>query len=271
MRGREVSHLIQELDGYLCELAGAQIRDGLHVLGQVPEGEQLVGLLQALTRLPNLDLPSLRAATASLFGLDLDDLLREPGRKLASIPPDLERLAGRPLASQADALEGGYVPAGPSGAPTRGMAHVLPTGRNFYAVDPRAVPSAAAWQVGQELAREVVERYRSETGEYPESVGISAWGTSAMRTHGDDVAEVLALLGVRPVWQKENRRVTGVEVVPLEALGRPRIDVTVRISGFFRDAFPHLIQLLDDAVRAVALRDEPPERNFVRKHYLADL
>src|SRR5205807_3259066 len=105
---------------------------------------------------------------------------------------------------------------------------------------------------------------------YPETVGISAWGTSAMRTHGDDVAEVLALLGVRPVWQKENRRVIGVEVVPLAALGRPRIDVTVRISGFFRDAFPHLIKLLDDAVQAVASRDEPVEQNFVRKHFLAD-
>ena len=151
------------------------------------------------------------------------------------------------------------------------MAHVLPTGRNFYAVDPRALPSLAAWQVGQELAREVLERYRKETGAYPETVGISAWGTSAMRTHGDDVAEVLALLGVRPVWQKENRRVVGVEVIPPAELGRPRIDVTVRISGFFRDAFPHLIKLLDDAVQAVALLDEPPERNFVRKHYLADL
>ncbi len=168
-------------------------------------------------------------------------------------------------------LEGRYVPAGPSGAPTRGMAHVLPTGRNFYAVDPRALPSAAAWQVGQELAREVLERYRAETGAYPETVGISVWGTSAMRTHGDDVAEVLALLGVRPVWQKENRRVVGVEVIPLAELGRPRIDVTVRISGFFRDAFPHLIQLLDEAVQAVAAGDEPPEQNFVRKHYLADL
>ena len=149
-------------------------------------------------------------------------------------------------------LEGRYVPAGPSGAPTRGMAHVLPTGRNFYAVDPRTLPSAAAWQVGQELAREVARPLPSPRRErYPESVGISIWGTSAMRTHGDDVAEVLALLGVRPVWQKENRRVTGFEVIPLAELGRPRIDVTMRISGFFRDAFPHLIKLLDDAVQAV--------------------
>ena len=363
MRGREVSHLIQELDGYLCELAGAQIRDGLHILGQVPEGEQLVGLLQALTRLANVEVPSLRAAVGGLFGLDLDELLAERGRPLPPVadapgsPADLARLADRPLVSRADALEvidelcrhlldllrrydfrtevvdaiiaetcrfgipcsrfglqsesagykpaatrlrdvlyfvcerlvpalrqttdeidnllagleGRYVPAGASGAPTRGMAHVLPTGRNFYAVDPRALPSAAAWQVGQELAREVLDRYRNETGAYPESVGISIWGTSAMRTHGDDVAEVLALLGVCPAWQKENRRVLGFEVIPLAELGRPRIDVTVRISGFFRDAFPHLIKLLDEAVQAVATRDEPVEQNFVRKHYLADL
>jgi cobaltochelatase CobN len=110
-----------------------------------------------------------------------------------------------------------------------------------------------------------------ETGRYPESVSISVWGTSAMRTHGDDVAEILALMGVRPVWLPENRRLTGVEVIPLAQLGRPRIDVTTRISGFFRDAFPQLIHLIDQAVNAVIALDEPPEDNFVRKHYLAEL
>jgi cobaltochelatase CobN len=168
-------------------------------------------------------------------------------------------------------LSGGYVPAGPSGAPTRGMAHILPTGRNFYAVDPRVLPSKAAWEVGQQLAKEVLDRHWKETGRYPESVGISIWGTSAMRTHGDDVAEVLALLGVRPVWQAESRRITGVEVISLEELGRPRIDVTTRISGFFRDAFPHLIDLMDDAVQMVIALDEDVEQNFIRKHYLKEL
>ena len=184
--------------------------------------------------------------------------------------PNLHRTTDE-IANLLAGLDGRYVPAGPSGAPTRGMAHVLPTGRNFYAVDPRALPSAAAWQVGQELAREVLDRYRRDTGTLPETVGISMWGTSAMRTSGDDIAEVLALYGVRPVWQKENRRVLGVEAIPLAELGRPRIDVTVRISGFFRDAFPHLIRLLDDAVSLVARLDELPDRNFVRKHYLADI
>ncbi|WP_197340232.1 cobaltochelatase subunit CobN, partial [Ralstonia solanacearum] len=166
---------------------------------------------------------------------------------------------------------GGYVPAGPSGAPTRGMAHVLPTGRNFYSVDPRSLPSQAAWRIGTALANEVLARHRQETGHDPESVSISVWGTSAMRTHGDDIAQILALLGVRPRWQAESRRVAGIEAIPLDELGRPRIDVTVRISGFFRDAFPHLVHLVDEAVHAVARLDEPVERNFVRKHYLADL
>ena len=150
------------------------------------------------------------------------------------------------------------------------MAHILPTGRNFYSVDPRSLPSQVAWRVGEQLAAEVLRRHVRETGRYPESVSISVWGTSAMRTHGDDVAEILALLGVRPVWQAESRRLTGIEVIALEALGRPRIDVTTRISGFFRDAFPQLIELIDRAVDIVIGLDEPPESNFVRKHFLAE-
>src|SRR5829696_3584131 len=163
-------------------------------------------------------------------------------------------------------LAGGYVPAGPSGSPTRGLINVLPTGRNFYSVDPKALPSALSWEVGQGLADGLLRRYLEEEGRYPDTVGIVVWGTAAMRTQGDDVAEILALMGVRPVWNEESLRVTGLEVIPLEDLGRPRIDVTVRISGFFRDAFPSLISLMDDAVRAVAALDEPHDMNFIRKH-----
>ncbi len=169
------------------------------------------------------------------------------------------------------ALGGGYVPAGPSGSPLRGLVNVLPTGRNFYSVDPRAVPSRLAWETGQGLAESLVERYVSETGGHPRSVGLSVWGTSAMRTSGDDVAQVLALLGVRPVWDEASRRVTALEPIPLAELGRPRIDVTVRISGFFRDAFPHVVTMLDDAVTLAAGLEETPEQNFVRAHVDADV
>jgi cobaltochelatase CobN len=163
-------------------------------------------------------------------------------------------------------LGGGYVPAGPSGSPTRGLVNVLPTGRNFYSVDPKALPSALSWEVGQGLADDLLRRYLEEEDRYPETVGIVVWGTAAMRTQGDDVSEILALLGVRPVWNEESRRVFGLEVIPLKELGRPRIDVTVRISGFFRDAFPNLISLLDEAFTTVANLDEPDDMNFVNKH-----
>ncbi|VFA98234.1 cobaltochelatase subunit CobN [Nocardia cyriacigeorgica] len=181
------------------------------------------------------------------------------------------RETGGEIARVLHALDGGFIPAGPSGSPLRGLINVLPTGRNFYSVDPKAVPSRLAWETGQAMADSLLERYLADHGEYPRSVGLSVWGTSAMRTSGDDIAEVLALLGVRPVWDEASRRVTTLEVISLEELGRPRIDVTVRISGFFRDAFPHVLALLDDAVRLVAALDEPAESNYVRAHAQADL
>jgi cobaltochelatase CobN len=183
------------------------------------------------------------------------------------------RLAGTSdeIARTLHALDGGFVPAGPSGSPLRGLVNVLPTGRNFYSVDPRAVPSSLAWETGQAMADSLLTRYLAETGGYPDSVGLSVWGTAAMRTSGDDVAEVLALIGVRPTWDEASRRLNGLQPVPLTELGRPRIDVTVRISGFFRDAFPHVVTMLDDAVRLVAGLDEPDEQNYVRAHARADL
>jgi cobaltochelatase CobN len=147
---------------------------------------------------------------------------------------------------------------------------VLPTGRNFYSVDPKSLPSELSYEVGARLADALLTRHLAEDGAYPEMVGIVVWGTAAMRTHGDDIGEILALLGVRPRWNRETRRVTGLDVIGLGELGRPRIDVTARISGFFRDAFPNLIALIDEAVRTVAALDEPLDRNFVRKHALAD-
>ncbi|MBM0741287.1 cobaltochelatase subunit CobN [Phormidium sp. CLA17] len=158
-------------------------------------------------------------------------------------------------------LAGGYVPAAPSGAPTRGRPDVLPTGRNFYSVDIRAVPTESAWDVGRKAAEVLIEAYTQEHGEYPKTLALSIWGTSTMRTGGDDLAEALALLGVQPVWEGASRRVIDFEVLPLSILGRPRVDVTLRISGFFRDAFPNLIDLFDQAVTAVAALNESADGN----------
>ncbi len=186
------------------------------------------------------------------------------------VVPRLDRTSDE-IAHALHALGGGFVPAGPSGSPLRGLVNVLPTGRNFYAVDPRAIPSRLAYETGVLLADSLVERYERDHGEVPASVGLSLWGTSAMRTAGDDIGEALALLGIRPVWDDASRRVTGLEVVPAAELGRPRIDVTLRISGFFRDAFPHAVAMLDDAVRLAAEQEEDDAVNFVRAHVRADV
>ncbi|MGH3839626.1 MAG: cobaltochelatase subunit CobN, partial [Pseudonocardiaceae bacterium] len=183
------------------------------------------------------------------------------------------RLAGTPaeITNVLRALDGRFVEPGPSGSPTRGLVSVLPTGRNFYSVDPKAIPSRNAFEVGAALADSLLDRHRADTGTWPASVGLTVWGTSAMRTQGDDIAEVLALLGVRPTWDDASRRVTGLKVVGLSELGRPRIDVVLRISGFFRDAFPHVVALIDDAIETVARLDEPAADNYVAAHYRADL
>ncbi|WP_433590335.1 cobaltochelatase subunit CobN [Nocardia sp. CA-145437] len=229
------------------------------------------------------DVDAIDAVTEGVFGgeaavaaglTDVAARLAETRRVLGfaatEVVPRL-RQTGVEVARILHALNGGFIPAGPSGSPLRGLINVLPTGRNFYSVDPKAVPSRLAWETGQAMADSLLARYLADHGEYPRSVGLSVWGTSAMRTSGDDIAEVFALLGVRPVWDEASRRVTRLEAITLEELGRPRIDVTVRISGFFRDAFPHVLALLDDAVRLAAGLDEPADRNYVRAHAQADL
>ncbi len=167
-------------------------------------------------------------------------------------------------------MKGRYVPAGGSGAPTRGRLDILPTGRNFYSIDSRTVPSPTAYELGHKSAQLIIERYMQEHGDYPRSIAISVWGTSTMRTSGDDLAQGLALMGVRPIWQGTNRRVKDFEILSLVELRRPRVDVLLRISGFFRDAFPDAISLFNAAVAKVAKLDESPEDNPIRAKYLQE-
>ncbi|BBD64655.1 cobaltochelatase subunit CobN [Nostoc commune NIES-4072] len=316
------SLILNSIGGYLCELKEAQIRDGLHIFGQCPQGRQLRDLIVAIARIPNRHSSGITRAIAQDWGLDFDpltaDLSMPSGeysivnatecRTLGDIVEVLEEHAAllveqlinqnsscrdaihRVFAAEGNAihrvstwirdrllpalqktpqeithllhgLDGGYVPSAPSGAPTRGRPEVLPTGRNFYSVDIRAIPTETAWDIGRKAAETLVEYYTQEHGEYPKTLGLSLWGTATMRTGGDDIAEALALLGVQPVWDGAARRVVDFEILPLAILGRPRVDVTLRISGFFRDAFPNLIDLFAQAVSAVADLDEPPEQN----------
>jgi cobaltochelatase CobN len=330
----QLSEFLTRADGYLCELKEAQIRDGLHIFGQCPQGRQLRDLLMALARNPGQGRTGLTRAIAEDLRLDFDPLTTDPAQPVPAT--DWTSALGKPCQIMGDVIEvleqqaatlveqliqnssrsrnvsteetfafanerpkiqnsmeatqqellwmrdrllpalqqtsqeithllqglaGQYVPSGPSGAPTRGRPEVLPTGRNFYSVDIRAIPTESAWDVGRKAAEALVERYTQENGEYPQTLGLSVWGTSTMRTGGDDLAEALALLGVQPVWDGLSRRVVDFEILCLSVLGRPRVDVTLRISGFFRDAFPNLIDLFDQAVEGVAALDEPPDQN----------
>jgi cobaltochelatase CobN len=178
--------------------------------------------------------------------------------------PALDACGPNELAGLLGGLDGRFVPPGPSGAPSRGRLDVLPTGKNFYSVDVRSIPTPAAFQLGERAAARLVQRYVQDHGEYPRTIALSAWGTATMRTGGDDLAQALALLGVRPVWAEGSQRVIDTEVLPVHVLRRPRVDVVLRISGFFRDAFPELIRLFDAAVHAVAALDEPAHDNPLR-------
>jgi len=307
---------LAKLDAYLCELKEAQIRDGLHIFGQSPQGDQLRDLVIALARIPRGDgvagdASVLRALAADL-GLTFDPLDCDMAAPAADKPDVLahlttdnwrtlgdtvERLelmalaimdgadalgpASRAVADEMRgtitaivtacgpregsgllrALNGQFVPPAPSGAPTRGRLDVLPTGGNFYSVDARAVPTPTAWKLGWTSANLLIEKHLQDHGDWPRTMLVTAWGTANMRTGGDDIAQAMALMGVKPKWDAANRRVTGFEIIPQGALGRPRVDVTLRISGFFRDAFPQLIALFDSAARAVQALDEAEDQN----------
>ena len=315
--GHETGDLAK-LDAYLCDLKEAQIRDGLHIFGQTPEGVQLRDLTIALARIPRgsgqgADASLLRAMAGDLaLGFDpldcdlaapwtgdkpaplsditaerwrstgdtverlellaqalIDDTRDAPGRQSAQVMAHIRQnispnvAACGPMEAQGllTALDGKFVPPAPSGAPTRGRLDVLPTGRNFYSVDSRAVPTPTAWALGWKSANLLIDKHLQDHGDWPRALLLTAWGTANMRTGGDDIAQCLALMGVKPKWDSANRRVTGFEVIPASTLGRPRVDVTLRISGFFRDAFPGLIDLVDSAARAVLALDEPEDVN----------
>ncbi|WP_210528834.1 cobaltochelatase subunit CobN [Rubellimicrobium arenae] len=304
---------IQKLDAWLCDLKEAQIRDGLHVFGQSPQGPLARDLAIALARVPRGGNASLLRTLASDLGLPFDPLTPEMAAPWTGPRPEALRLTQDPWRTQGDtverlellsialldgtaqapgpastavlgelrdtlipriaacgpaetealltALDGRAIAPGPSGAPTRGRPDVLPTGRNFFSVDARALPTPAAWTLGRASAELLVERHLQDQGDYPRSLLLTAWGTANMRTGGDDIAQGLALMGVKPTWEPMSGRVTGFEVLPLTLLDRPRVDVTLRISGFFRDAFPQLVALFDSAARAVQALDEPEEMN----------
>lgn len=298
------SQFLTTIDGYLCELKEAQIRDGLHIFGQCPDGRQLRDLIISIARFSSYnklglidaikkDLseipPRVRGEQNFLSNENkeekdylenlannlIEKLIRGENHQEISLGKHTEKSLNwignkllpnlkkteEEIINLMRGLEGKYIPSGSSGAPTRGRPDVLPTGRNFYSVDIRAIPTETAWEVGRKAAEAVIARYTQENGEYPKTLAISLWGTSTMRTGGDDIAQIMALMGVKPVWDGVSRRVVDYEILPLSVLGRPRIDVTVRVSGFFRDGFPNILELLYKTIVHLSTLTEEKEQN----------
>jgi len=224
---------LAQLEAYLCDIKDMQIRDGLHVFGQHPAG-----------------IETLAKAIAQGGSLPVDAILE-----------NLRHCADAEAQALLDALDGRFVEPGPAGAPSRGRADVLPTGRNLFTIDPRTVPTRAARDLAREQTRIVLERHLQDEGEPLRRIVIDLWGSASLRTGGEDLALALLLMGVEPLWDASSGRVCGIEITPLAALDRPRVDVTLRISGLFRDAFPAQIALFDQAVQAVAAREETADWN----------
>jgi len=348
----QFSEIVTRAHEALSKIRNTQIQSGMHIFGQLPEGEDRVDFINSVLRYDERDSKvSIRRLSAGLMGLDLDELIRDQGRvtedghsygalleeidylsgniiracldnseadvhSLSAVVQEIlgdrwtspahgqdkdkdpgqdlgngkntckdtglaevvERIAdlnnritaSKEIESLLHGFEGGYIPAGPSGLITRGRDDVLPTGRNFYSLDPKRVPTRAAWRVGQQLSRAVIDKYLDEEGRIPENIAFYWMASDIMWSDGEGMAQIMNLLGVEPTWQG-NGRVNGFKVIPLEELGRPRIDVTIRVSGITRDNFPNCIEYIDEAIQAVASLDEPVEQNYPRKHSLVRL
>ncbi|MDD2706721.1 MAG: cobaltochelatase subunit CobN, partial [Verrucomicrobiae bacterium] len=303
----QLEQKIQELRGKLSLLKNTQIPKGMHIFGIRPEGEKLADFLYAILRY-DTDPHSLRGVLTAVLrregrqeagalkaatekearaavramitqGISVSETLSSrhclsPEEKplLRAVDDKIRDLLRRVEASDEmgallNGCNGGYLEPGPSGLITRGRSDVLPTGRNFFSLDPQRIPTPSAWVIGQELGRKTLEKYLEEEGKLPENIAFHWMSTDIMWADGEGLAQMLYLLGAQPVWQA-NGRIKGFEIIPLSKLQRPRIDITVRVSGITRDNFPATMELLDEAIQAIARLDEPVELNYVRKHTL---
>ena len=329
-KDRPFEEIVRQVHEALSLIRNTQIQDGMHILGEIPRGNQKIDFIYSILKHDADEAFSLRKILCRLAGLELHELLNNPGyfhhgwgksqgailEELAILgklviheslntntddaierrvrdflgeklvfPEYLEQLkkvrericdlnhrieASKEIDSLLSGFEGKYIPAGPSGLITRGRDDILPTGRNFYSLDPRRIPTKAAYKIGEKLAQAVIDKYREEEGRLPENIAIYWMCADIMWSDGEGMGQIFSLIGVRPTWLPDGR-VSGFEIIDLEELGRPRVDVTIRVSGITRDNFPNCIELVDEAIQAVAALDEPLNMNFVRKHSLATL
>ncbi|MDR2445108.1 MAG: cobaltochelatase subunit CobN [Spirochaetaceae bacterium] len=323
---KRFDEVIEEAHKVLSLIKNTQIQDGLHVIGEIPQGDSEIEFINQIVRYEGMDKRSLRALTASAIGVDFRALLGNPEARcelykknngsilfdldiivkhilrqfltggdakinidralelsyrivdparIDAIDAERERIIDihRRLAAskETDALlsglNGGYIPAGPAGVITRGRDDVLPTGRNFFTLDPGAIPTKAAYEVGRRLGDKVIEKFMNDEGRYPENFSMYWMCNDILWADGEGMGQLFYMMGVRPSWLP-NGRVHGFEIIPLAELGRPRIDITIKVSGILRDNFRDCMNMMDEAVQTIAALDESAEENYVRKHSL---
>jgi len=302
--GDSLEKIIEIAHEAITRIYNTQIPDGMHIFGEVPEGDKKVEFINSILRHDS----ELRKLIFALLGQDIqppdagseflawvdgiakefisaflteehpleaakrilgDRFERKEAEKLYLLWEKVMDISARIEASdeQGSLLHGfdaGYIEPGPSGLITRGKLDILPTGRNFYSLDPFKVPTRGAWEIGKRLADGVIRKYEEENGKLPENIAMYWMASDIMWADGEQLAQIMHLIGVEPVWK--DGRVKEYRIIPLEELGRPRIDVTIRVSGIIRDCFYNCIELLDEAIREVAMLAEPIEKNYLRKH-----
>jgi cobaltochelatase CobN len=269
-RGADPDEALARLDAYLCDVKDLQVRHGLHVYGRRSNTHVMVGLDPTIHAVKRAQAFATESSVCQHSGRRLhgsvdprvkpeNDIPQQTGQEPSKSDNDISAASER--AALLAALDGRHIPPGPAGAPSRGRTDVLPTGRNLTTTDPRTVPTRAALTLAERAATALLGRHLAEHGDYPKTVVLDLWGSATMRTGGEDLALAFLLLGATPIWDEGSARVSGFEITPIALLDRPRIDVTLRISGLFRDAFAHQIALFDQLIRAIAARDEAPEWN----------
>ena len=291
----------------ITRIYNTQIPDGMHIFGAVPEAEKKIESINSILKhdselrkcifaVMGLDIQPSDASSELLAEVDsfakmfiyafltdeepleaakriLRDRLKIKDEKelflmreqVLDISSRLE--ASDEIGSLLHGFDAGYIEPGPSGLITRGRPEILPTGRNFYSLDPFKIPTRGAWEIGKRLAEGVLRKYEEEHGKLPENIAMYWMASDVMWADGEHLAQIMHLIGVEPVWK--DGRVKEFRIVPLEELDRPRIDVTIRVSGITRDCFYDCIELLDDAIREISMLEEPTEKNYLRKHALA--
>lgn len=236
-------------------------------------GEKNIFLLEKIKELGNKIISDFIVNKKSLEDLKLEYKEIKKFEHIEKLIENIEKIilpklkkVNRELESVIHGLEGKFVLPGKSGCPTRGGIDILPTGTNFYSIDPNMVPSRSAWEIGKILAKDAIKRYEKEEGKYPDTITMVIYGGETMKTNGEDIAEAMFLMGVEPIWLENSDKVIGIKAIPLEELGRPRIDVTLRITGLFRDTFPNIINLMESCVNLISQLNESGSDNFIRKN-----